>query len=255
MFKVDKIRNFFDCDVCKELLVDPITIPCGNTVCKKHLDKLLKNISKDKNTFKCEKCQDEHSVPKKGFIVNRRMQEGLEIQFNTLKLTPIYDECKNEIKAAKDNVAEIEKLEKNAESYIYEYFEDIKRQVDIRREDLKEKIDKYSDEVIQSIEGTQVNYIKLSKEVNQITTNIEKSKKELSEFIKRFDTFEIDEKKFETIKQSVVDLNTNFKRIIDDYNDSLVGNKEYSFNFKEIPVADIFGFFGDYKVNIFKNAY
>jgi hypothetical protein len=98
----------------------------------------------------------------------------------------------------------LKKQGKNSEGYIYEYFEDIKRQVDIRREDLKMKIDKYSDEVIQSIEGTQLNYITISKQVNQISTNIEQSKKDLDDYVKRFDTFDIDEKKFEAIKQGVV---------------------------------------------------
>ena len=243
MYKVDKIKNVFDCDLCHKVLVDPITIPCGNNVCKSHLDKLLKKISKEKNIFQCEICKEEHFIPKSGFKVNKRLQNGLEIQFNTLKLTPIFDECKKVIKTAHRRVAKIETLEKNSEGYIYEYFEDIKRKVDIRREDLKMKIDKYSDEVIQSIEGTQVNYIKISKQVNQISTNIEQSKKELDDYVKRFDTFDIDEKKFEAIKQGVVVVNGKFDKIILDYNNALIGNKVYSFRFNEIPIADIFGCF------------
>jgi len=122
-------------------------------------------------------------------------------------------------------------LEKNSEGYIYEYFEDIKRQVDIRRVDLKMKIDKYSDGVIQSIESIQKNYIKISKQVNQISTNIEQSKKELDSYVKIFDTFYIDEKKFEAIKQGVVDVNGKFDEIILYYNKALIGIKKYSFRF------------------------
>jgi DNA repair ATPase RecN len=207
----------------------------------------LNNVSKEKGLFKCEICKEEHFIPKSGFKVNKRLQNGLEIQFNTLKLTPIFDECKKVIKTARERVAKIDTLEKNSEGYIYDYFEDIKRQVDIRREDLKMKIDKYSDEVIQSIEGTQVNYIKISKQVNQISTNIEQSKKELDHFVKRFDTFDIDEKKFEDIKQRVVGVNKKFDKIILDYNNALIGNKEYSFEYYEISIADVFGRFYDKK--------
>ena len=245
MYKVDKIKNFFDCDLCHELLVDPISIPCGNNVCKSHLDRLLKKISKEKSFFQCEICKEEHFIPKGGFKVNKRLQNGLEIQFNTLKLTPIFDECKKVIKTARERVAKIETLEKNSECYIYDYFEDIKRQVDIRREDLKMKIDKYSDQVIQSIEGTQVNYIKISKQVNQISTNIEQSKKELDDYVKRFDTLDINDSKFEAIKQGVAVMNGKFDKIILDYNNALIGNKKYSFQFYEIPIADIFGCFYD----------
>ena len=245
MYKVDRIKNFFDCDICHQVLVDPISIPCGNNVCKSHLDKLLKNVSKERSCFRCEICQEEHFVPKSGFKINKGLQNGLEIQFNTLKLPPIFDECKKVIKTAHRRVAKIETLEKNSEGYIYEYFEDIKRQVDIRREDLKMKIDKYSDEVIQSIEGTQLNYITISKQVNQISTNIEQSKKDLDDYVKRFDTFDIDEKKFEAIKQGVVCVDGKFDKIILDYNNALIGNKEYSFRFNEIHIADIFGRYFD----------
>ena len=99
-----------------------------------------------------------------------------KFELNTLKLSPVFHECTKEIEEAKEKMVKVELLEQNAENYIYEYFEDIKRQVDIRREDLKFKIDNYSDETIKSLELNQKNIIKISKEVNQMTNAIEKSK-------------------------------------------------------------------------------
>ena len=69
----------------------------------------------------------------------------------------MFEECRNEIENAKKNVVEIGLLEKNAENYVYDYFENIKRQVDIRREDLKFKIDTYLDQIIKSVEMDQMN--------------------------------------------------------------------------------------------------
>jgi len=63
--------------------------------------------------------------------------------------------------------------------------------------------------------------------------------------VKRFDTFDIDEKKFEAIKQGVVCVDGKFDKIILDYNNALIGNKEYSFRFNEIHIADIFGRYFD----------
>ena len=68
-------------------------------------------------------------------------------------------------------------LEKNNETCIYEYFEDIKRKVDLRREDLIQGIHIYSDEIIKSVESTQKNYLQMSKEIDQLTVEIEKSKR------------------------------------------------------------------------------
>jgi hypothetical protein len=102
--------------------------------------------------------------------------------------------------------------------------------------------------VIQSIELSQANYIKISQQVNKISTNIEQSKKELEDYVKKFDTFDIDEKKFEDIKQRVVGVNEKFDKIILDYNNALIGNKEYSFKYYEISIRDVFGRFHDKNV-------
>ncbi len=146
-------------------------------------------------------------------------------------------------------MAKIGLLEKNAENYIYDYFEDIKRQVDIRREDLKFKIDKYSDEIIKSVEMNQMNHIKLSKEINEIRTNIELSKEELNKSMLQFDNLEFNDKKFEDIKSSVAVVNQKFNKILGEYQDSLINNKKYSFEFKESPIVDIFGRVTDVQVN------
>jgi hypothetical protein len=42
-------------------------------------------------------------------------------------------------------------------------------------------------------------------------------------------------------------VNEKFDKIILDYNNALIGNKEYSLRFNEIPIADIFGRFYDTK--------
>lgn len=75
---------------------------------------------------------------------------------------------------------------------IYEYF-DVKRQVDLRREELKMKIDDCSDDIIKDAEKAKLNCMKLSKEVNQLKKDIDKSKKELVEMIAQFDTFTVKE--------------------------------------------------------------
>jgi hypothetical protein len=249
MYKVEKVKRFLDCEQCNKLLVDPVVMACGKFICKIHLEKLLTHESKNKNIFICGICQEEHVIPKNGFVVPGRLQDLLDVELNKLAPSPMYEECMKEIENAKENVVEIGLLEKNAENYINEYFEDIKRQVDIRREDLKFKIDTYSDLIIKTVETDQKNLIKLSKEANQLTTNIEKSRKDLNELIANFDILEFNDKKFEDIKVSVEVVNQEFQKIIAEYNDSLIGNKKHTFEFKELPIEDIFGRITDFQVN------
>lgn len=86
-------------------------------------------------------------------------------------------------------------MEQKSEGYIYEYFADIKTQADLRREELKEKIDNYSDDIIKSIDNTQLYYTDVSEKIGIITENLEKSKNLLDLLMTQFDTFEINAKK------------------------------------------------------------
>ena len=119
----------------------------------------------------------------------------------------------------------------------------MKRQVDLRREQLKLQLDNSSDEIIQSIESAKENCIKLSKETIKISTEIEKSKEELTELVGRFDTFEIDNEKFEEIRESLTVLNEDLTRKLEEFKDSIIGDKEYTFEFEEIDIKGLFGYF------------
>jgi DNA repair ATPase RecN len=161
-----------------------------------------------------------------------------------------FDECKKEIEDARENMCKIELLEQNAENNIYEYFEDVKRKVDIRREELRLKIDNYSDEIIKSVETNQKTLIKLSNEVNQMTTQIEKSKNELNKLTTQFDNLKTYDKKLKDFKESVIFVNEEFHKILAEYQKSLIGNTDYTFEFEELQIEDIFGRVFDSRVSL-----
>jgi len=108
-----------------------------------------------------------------------------------------------------ENMPDMETLEKNAELYIYGYFEDIKRKVDLRREDLIQRIHNYSDEIIKSIESTQCECLKMPKEVNQLIVEVEKSKKNLNKLINNFNTVD---KRW----KSLIVLNEDFTKVLEE---------------------------------------
>ena len=249
MFKIDQVKGLLDCEQCLQLLVNPITIPCGYSVCKKHLDELLEN-SMEENKFQCVLCQRQHVVPTEGFVINRRLQDALEIELNKFKPSQVYENCKMELNDSKDNVAKIEALEKDPEFYIYEYFEEIKRQVDLRREEIKLRVDSCSDEMIRSIENSKENCVRLAKEGRRLEIDIQKQKKVLDELLERFDRFEFNEKKFEDIKNSVVLLNKDLNRKLEVYKISILDSKTYAFESSAIYGEDEIGnIFGSFEIN------
>lgn len=253
MFKFDQIKSMFNCVLCSKILVDPVGIPCGITVCQSHL-----KCYATQKAFQCQCCNKLHSVPNEGFFINKFIQNQLRIELNAMDINPIYEECKDEIEKANKSVEQIEETTNDSENYIYNYFEVIKRQVDIRREVLKEKIDNYSNELIQSINETRASYIKLSKETSELKTKIENSKKELNELINQFDTLKIDEKNFHSIKNKVVALSYILKDDCIKLNSSFIGHKEYSFGYVDQQIEDIVGtlsIFSGLVNTLFKNYF
>ena len=172
------------------------------------------------------------------------------------KLTPIRveQEITTDLKSrsilqdAKEKLVEIQRLERYAENYIYDYFEDVKKQVDLRRGDLKHKIDTYADEIIKSIEKDHMNYKKFSKEINKLSMHIEISKKELEKSVIQFDNLEFNNKKFEDIIAREAVLDQGFKKILDEHKESLIGHKKYKFDYKEISIEEFFGRLTEFQV-------
>ena len=53
-------------------------------------------------------------------LIEKRIKNGLNIEFNNLKLNPVYEECKKEINDVKMKMQKIEALEKDPEYFIFE---------------------------------------------------------------------------------------------------------------------------------------
>ena len=83
----------------------------------------------------------------------------------------------------------------------------------------------------------------MSKEVNQLTVEVEKSKNNLNKLINNLHTIE---KRL----GSFVVLNDVFTKVLQENNDSLVDFNNYSFNFNEINIKDIFGYFNSTKERV-----
>ena len=87
--------------------------------------------------------------------------------------------------------------------------------------------------------------IQSSDQTTRLSTEIEKSKEELAKLIDRFDTFEIDEKKFESIRQSLTVLNGDLTRKLGEYKVTIIGGKEYTFKCVDIDIKGLFGCFNE----------
>ena len=120
-------------------------------------------------------------------------------------------------------------LKKYPVGFLYDYFEKVKRDVDLRREILKQEIDTYSDLVIKQIEDAHAECKILSAKIEDISTQMESYTDKLNKLKDNFNTLDADqlEKKMED----------NIRQI----KYSLLQNKYFSCQFEEINIENIFG--------------
>ena len=74
-------------------------------------------------------------------LLSTDVSKSLDIELNKFKQSQIYEDCEMVLNEAKKNIADIDALQEDPENFIYSYFEEIKKQVDLRREELKLKLD------------------------------------------------------------------------------------------------------------------
>ena len=151
----------------------------------------------------------------------------------------MFDENMFSIENAKSLANKIDFVQKNAETYINEYFQNVILDVDLRREILKAEIDNYSDKLIESLKTKQKDCIDISKESNELKEKIEYSKIELDELIQKVNDIEY-KMKFKNIDKKFRNLKGDFETNLAKYKILFTKNK-LSLSFCEIPIQEVFG--------------
>jgi len=258
MFQLEKINDLFNCKICEDILVNPILLPCGETVCKPHTDEISKG--------KCVFCSGTHIAPKEGFPENRIVKHQLDLDINKINLNfSQFNDYKRSIQDLNKNLKEIESIRTDPENYICEYFGELTRQVDLRRETVIRDIHKYSDELIQMIEKLKkLNCVAKSKEATKITVDIDTIETKINDLNSTFNSLEIDDIKLEEMmsKTKSKELGDLLGSVLEQYKFELQGKKYYKFLTNEIKMKNVFGSLScfDYdidniKVNIVQSTF
>ena len=148
---MEKINKLIICLVCGDNFKDtPVTLTCCNTtICESHVESQLKNCKS--KIFKCEFCQKTHRMKNHKFPINETIQNLLKEDITELEETyyGAYDEI-NKLQKSKEIMSN---LKNDPNYFIYEYVADLKRQIDLRKEKIKEKIDDVCEKMIQKLDN------------------------------------------------------------------------------------------------------
>ena len=116
----DRMKRLIICKLCHETLEDPIILPCGKTICSKHLDN-------ETNNFICNLCDNLHNKAVDKFPVNEIANELVQIcddyvDLNLVDLGADYNCAKDQCKQLNALINESELLTTDPAFYINDYF-------------------------------------------------------------------------------------------------------------------------------------
>lgn len=136
--------SLIECPNCRDKLEEPVFLPCGHTVCRKH--------SRSNDRVSCAACRAEHETPTGGFTSNLLVQNLLEnelYQVNQSAELRIASEVLGDLQTLVD---EVKQLRDDPVSEIDKSMSEMKNAVDTRREEVKQATDKEALELIGNIE-------------------------------------------------------------------------------------------------------
>lgn len=209
--------SILECDFCNLLLMEPISMQCGHTVCRDHLNPDFDEIPA---TFVCPFCQETQIMPKNGIRVNERLQAMLK-SYND---NPERLSIKQDLEDLKNTVEEYEMIV--PELFVHDYIAKLLNKVDLHREEVIAKIDECYFAVIEFIK----------KKEEQCKNNLPNVVKHNTDGIKKIvEKFEHSFRKVNSEGELLSSLHKDIK-----YCNSLVLNKKKTLEDKLLLGASLF---------------
>lgn len=154
MSKIEISYEFF-CELCNNKVEDlSIVLPCGYSVCEKH----LKSNSAQIECFVCKN----HQIEIKKCLDMPRNRRILEKQITQTNLAE-----------SRKKLGEIKQLRNDLKFYLDQISNDIISKIDLKREELKLDIDNYCNELIQKIKlENEKSYLELEKKIDLVDLSL-----------------------------------------------------------------------------------
>ena len=233
------IKKELTCQYCNEIYKQPIALPCGDSICKHHIEELISNNSINK--FNCPLCNKENLNQE--LNPNKILEKLIKIELHEFKINPIYETVLNNLQT---EIGNLEAIVKDPEYHIFEEISELKRQVDLDRERLKSEIDSLADGLIKQLESYEQQFkteYKTNIDLEHYNNLLESSKKQLANYEHCLTLFS--SKNQERYKSRIESENIikQLKRKIKKFKEKLLSNLSIKYEPKQNEMDDMFGTF------------
>ena len=242
-------KSLVICQFCSLVVEDPITLPCDCVCCGSHtsdhfaLNKLIR----------CKRCDREHEITNDGFRSSKNAKRILdEESYLTEYEKMIKRKIEEIINKFSQSLSEFNATHANFECNNHEYFVELRRKVDIHREEAKNKIDEIALKIIDELKEKELEY---RRTLSESHANIAEQNGQENEFrlilaefrqepiqtdnlIARIQEQAVKlkqiERKIQKFKETIDEVNEIQFRKNKDFSDDLFGELSYNATFQKI---------------------
>lgn len=190
-----------NCLKCKRTLEMPVFLPCGDSVCKKHV---IESQESNLDKIKCDICHIDHQIPESGFVVNTLAKNLIDRKLQVLDLGPDHRAAKKSLRDFKLQFGEIKRILSQPELEINRALSEMRTQIDLRREEVKKNVDDEALQLIQDLNEYETrclgsrgaNKIRVSKDTDDMLKTMEDN---LNVWVDQMNSYDGGPKKWKSI--------------------------------------------------------
>jgi hypothetical protein len=176
---MDKLKSTLTCSYCSKLYKDPIELPCTHNLCKEHLVE---------NKIECAECKQHFETKDNDFKLNNLVKKLLDEHVHlSNEEVSLKKQIEDSIRTLFQMYEQFTFNTPTLDLDVHQHFTEIRRNIDLHREKLKQKIDDIYMEIIEKTKNFEATYLKSLEDKlyaslkSYETTSLEQSLKETDE--------------------------------------------------------------------------
>jgi hypothetical protein len=130
--EMDCLKEILSCKICQNRLKVPVVLPCGQTVCKNHIDETT-------NEFKCDLCCEIHKT--QNIVMNKAISKALNDNIDRKIFGRKYENACNKVDKLEQSITEFNLVAKHKEEFVHNYFSLLKNKIDLNVEQFHLRFD------------------------------------------------------------------------------------------------------------------
>ena len=180
--EMSRLKSNFICSFCSKIFKSPKELPCKDLICQDHLSE--RSLVKQ-NKIQCLKCKQEFEIKGGEFASIDFVQKLLDNQvYLSDEEVSLKKKIEESIKFFYEMYDEFILSKTKLDLDCHEHFQEVRRQIDLHRENLKAKIDEIALDMIEKTKESEKVYtssLKSSFKTFELTKSLDEDLKELEE--------------------------------------------------------------------------